>query len=202
MATTRVIQVVISAKDLITKTMNTVNSRIKRMSDNFVNAAAKMAVAAYALKKAWDIAFDAASFKQSEVAFANLAASHGQNSQQMIAGLKAMSAQTISTADLMKSAGTAMLLGIPADKLSNMMEIARASSRITGDSIQKSFDDISKGVGRQSKLILDNLGIMVSVDKTSYSGEAVAVLIYVVIRDFGGTGVDTCHCIVAVIVVI
>ena len=65
----------------------------------------------------------------------------------------------------MKSAGNAMVLGIPADRLDEMMEIARASSRVTGQSIQKSFDDISVGIGRQSRMILDNLGIIVDSKK-------------------------------------
>lgn len=120
-----------------------------------------------ALSKAWDLAFNAAKFQQNQAAFANLAASHGVNANNMIENLKAVSGQTLSTAQVMETAGKALLLGIPADKFEDMMKIARAASRITGDSIQKSFEDIATGMGRQSKLILDNLGIIVDVRKAS-----------------------------------
>ena len=123
-----------------------------------------VAASALALKKAWDFAEEAAKFKQTEQAFTNMAASHGVDAQRLITDLKRVSAQTISTAELMKVAGNAMVLGIPAERLTRMMEIARASSRITGQTIQKSFEDIALGVGRQSQLILDNLGIVVRLN--------------------------------------
>lgn len=124
----------------------------------------KVAAVGYTMKKAWDLAEQAAQFDQQEQAFVNLAASHNTNAKNIVSDLKAMSAHSISTANIMKSAGNAMVLGIPADKLSKMMAIARASSRLTGHTIQKSFDDMAMGVGRQSRMILDNLGITVRID--------------------------------------
>lgn len=115
----------------------------------------------YSLKKAWDFAEQASKVDQLEQSFVNLTASHGVNAEKFISDLRRVSVETIATADLMRAAGTAMLLGIPADKLVQMMEIARASSKITGQTIQKSFEDIGLGVARESRLILDNLGIIV-----------------------------------------
>ena len=57
-----------------------------------------------------------------------------------------------------------MLLGIDPNKFVKLMEIARAASKATGDTITKSFEDITIGIGRQSRMILDNLGIIVKVD--------------------------------------
>ena len=76
--------------------------------------------------------------------------------------MRAVSGQTIDTRTLVEKAGTAMLLGIPADKLSSLMAIARASSKMTGQSVTEAFGDISLAVGRSSRMILDNLGIIVS----------------------------------------
>ncbi len=123
--------------------------------------------AVYSLKKAWDFAEEAAKVDQLEQSFVNLTASHGINAERLISDLKRVSAETIATADLMRAAGTAMVLGIPADKLAEMMEIARASSKITGQTIQKSFEDIGLGVARQSRLILDNLGIIVKLEEAN-----------------------------------
>ena len=140
---------------------------VKNSMDRFEGSIKKVAATVggiFALRKAWDLAFDAARFQQAEQAFANLAASHGENSQKLIDNLIRVSKGTISTANLMQSAGTAMLLGIPADKLEDMMKIARATARITGQSMQEAFQDIAKGIGRQSKLVLDNLGIIVKAE--------------------------------------
>ena len=165
------LKVIIRAKDHFSKTMkNGLNKTIgamNRLKKHWLTVTIAMTAATLAFRKVWDLTFSAARFQQQEQAFTNLAASHGENAQKMIVELRRLSAQTIATADLMQSAGTAMLLGIPADRLAGMMEIARASSRITGQSVQAAFDDISKGVGRQSKLILDNLGIMVSIGKAN-----------------------------------
>jgi hypothetical protein len=171
MATKRVIEIVIAAKDLfsrqISAAMDKVKARMDKFKKHWIAATVAITAAILAVRKAWNLAFEAAQFQQQEQGFANLAASHGAASKTIIANLRRVSAETISTADLMVSAGTAMLLGIPVENLEKMMETARAASRITGESIQKMFSDIVRGVGRQSKLILDNLGIIVSVGKAN-----------------------------------
>ena len=133
----------------------------------------KVVAAIFAMKQAWDFADAAARFDQQEQAFTNLAASHGVNAKMVIADLKVMSGQMVSTAQLMTSAGSAMLLGIPADRLSEMMEIARAAAKVMGTSVQDAFNDIATGIGRQSPLILDNLGITIKLEKAygSYASQ-------------------------------
>jgi hypothetical protein len=101
--------------------------------------------------------------KQSE-AFDNLAAASGNSSKAMIASLKAASRGLVAESDLMSASGKALLMNIPADKISQLMEVAAATSRMTGQTITQAFDDITLGVARQSRLILDNLGIIVDVD--------------------------------------
>jgi tRNA A37 threonylcarbamoyladenosine synthetase subunit TsaC/SUA5/YrdC len=143
------------------------SAKITKALSKPTNALLALGAAAITASKAFDLAFDASKFKQAEQGFANLAASYGVNSKLMIDSLRRVSAGTISTANIMESASTALLLGIPADKLTNLMEIARASARVTGQSVQAAFNDIAKGLGRQSKLILDNLGIVVSAGKAN-----------------------------------
>ena len=165
----RTLEITIKAKDLYDRELKKAKAQFKSASENirqnFVANFARAAGAVIAFKKAFDFASEAAKFDQQQQAFANLAASHGQNAAAMVEGLKQMSAQTISTAGIMESAGKAMVLGIPAEQLAEMMQIARASSRITGETVQKSFEDIALGVGRQSRMILDNLGIIVNADE-------------------------------------
>ncbi len=116
-----------------------------------------------AIKKAFDFAEAGAKLQVQREAFDNFAKSVGANGDEIIAKLKEVSKGTVSTANLVASAGKAMLLGLAPDKLVDLLEIARAASKITGDSITKSFEDITTGVGRQSRMILDNLGIILRV---------------------------------------
>ncbi len=127
----------------------------------------KAAGATYGAMKAWDIAKLGARAKQTAQAFENMAISHGQNADKMIKNLKEASAHTVDTMTLMQKAGTAMMLGIAPDRIANLMKIARASARLTGQEVSKAFDDIALGVGRQSRRILDNLGIIVEIGKAN-----------------------------------
>ncbi|MBW2615113.1 MAG: hypothetical protein JRD02_02920, partial [Deltaproteobacteria bacterium] len=96
-----------------------------------------------------------------------MAASHGVAADKIVADLKRISRGTIDTMTLMEKAGTAMMLGIDPKKIAKLMEIARASTKITGQTVTQAFSDISLAVGRQSKMILDNLGILVSVEEAN-----------------------------------
>ena len=68
---------------------------------------------------------------------------------------------TITQYDLMLTANRAMLLGVAdsAEEMSQLMEIAAVRGRAMGLSTTQAFNDIVTGLGRESKLILDNLGI-------------------------------------------
>ena len=127
----------------------------------------EIAAGALAVRQAYDMAFQAAKFQEREQAFANLAASHGQSAQQIIADLRRMSGQTLDTMTIMEKAGTAMTLGIPAEKLAQLMEIARSTAKVTGQEVSQAFSDIVTAVGRQSQMILDNLGIIVKVGEAN-----------------------------------
>lgn len=149
------------AQERLNETLGKSPSLLARLKSSWLSIVAVL----FAVKKAWDLAGEAAQIQQQKTAFENLAESHNVNSNKIIASLKALSGRTLDTASIMKSAGAAMLLGIPADRLSRMMEIARASARVMGTSVKTAFDDIAKGIGRQSPLILDNLGITVKLSK-------------------------------------
>lgn len=116
-----------------------------------------------AINKVFDTAKLGAKLRAQELAFRNLADSNGADGERIIKTLKQVSKDTVTNVSIIESANKAILLGIPANKLEELLKIARAASKATGDSIQKSFEDITIGIGRQSRLILDNLGLIVSV---------------------------------------
>lgn len=110
---------------------------------------------------------EGAAIEQVEAAFGNLASKAGTSSDQYLAALQRASAGTISNADLMVGANKAVLLA--GDRLAKdvpqLLEIARAASKATGEDINYMFDSLVTGLARNSKMIIDNLGITVDVSK-------------------------------------
>ncbi len=140
---------------------------IEKWKKNWLAATAAVTAAYFALSKAWDLAEKAANFEQQKVGFANLAASYGSNGENILESLKKVSGGTVDSMTLVNKAGTAMMMGIDPDKIVKLMEIARATTRVTGQSVTQAFDDISLAVARSSKLKLDNLGIIIDVAKAN-----------------------------------
>ena len=120
-----------------------------------------------AVQRGWGLMAEAAKYEQQVRALNNLAASYNSNGNKIIADLKRISDGTINTITLVEKAGTAMMLGIAPEKISKLMEIARATARMTGQEVSTAFDNIAMAVGRQSKMILDNFGIIVSVESAN-----------------------------------
>jgi len=168
----------IKSIDVFEKKVGTSTKQAASSFSDFSTKAVKALTAVYASYKTVEKAIETTKIGSAlliqEKAFNKLATSMGINSNDLIKNLKNISNQTITTAKLMKSAGTAMLLGIPADKLDDLMRIARASMKITGQTAEEAFGDIAVAVGRQSKMILDNLGIILNLE-TAYENYAVTI---------------------------
>ncbi|MBT4731897.1 hypothetical protein HOB87_08010, partial [Candidatus Woesearchaeota archaeon] len=114
-------------------------------------------------RKAFRAAAEAEEIQVQARAFANLTASYGENSQVLLRELKSASKETLNLMQVMTTASRAILLGINTSKLVDLMKVARAAAKAMGTTAAGAFSDISLGIGRQSRLILDNLGIIVKV---------------------------------------
>lgn len=136
-----------------------------------LNSTLKRTAAAYLTWKSVGVAKDmvvqGAQIIQTKDAFESLAKASGDSSDKVLKDLKKMSGGAVSDFNLMQAAARSSLLGIGFKEQIKLMEIARATSRATGQSVTKGFDDITLAVGRQSKMILDNLGIVLSVEKAN-----------------------------------
>lgn len=119
--------------------------------------------------KAVELADLAAKANDASKAFTLLAQKGGIDATKLLNDMRAAAKGTVADVDLMIKANQAALLG-GTDMLQQMpklIEISRASAQATGQSVDFLFDSIVLGIGRQSKLILDNLGIIVNVDKAN-----------------------------------
>ena len=115
--------------------------------------------------QALDAFKEAAQLDAQERALRNSLTNIGQDFDGFIAKLQQVSDSTVSTADLIRSSSTALLLGIPAEEIAALLEVARAAAVATGQETAQAFDDIARGIGRTSPLILDNLGIVVDLNR-------------------------------------
>lgn len=114
-----------------------------------------------------DVALQGASFSLLGNEFTKLTNAAGENANVVLEGLEKASKKAISQRDLMLAANRANLLGV-ADtqkELEQLLEIAVARGDALGVSTTQAFDNIVTGLGRGSALILDNLGILVDIDK-------------------------------------
>lgn len=82
-----------------------------------------------------------------------------ENSVQLMNRLKESTNNTVSELELMKRAVMASNFGISLEALPKLLEFATLRAKQTGQSVDYLVDSIVTGIGRKSKLILDNLGI-------------------------------------------
>jgi len=105
------------------------------------------------------------SFAQVEEGMMSLQIQTGGTAKQLVEDLKVASNNTVNTMNLIASANKAIALGIDKEQLPELMKVAAARAKLMGITTTQAFQDISIGIGRQSKLILDNLGIILDLDK-------------------------------------
>jgi len=129
----------------------------------FAIGAGLIGTAVIALKTLVKMSTRATEIEVQSKAFANLMSTHAVVAKDVLAKLKKVSKDTLDVYSIMQTASRAVLLGIPAYKLTELMEVARNASKAMGTEVSAAFSDIALGIGRQSRLILDNLGIIVRV---------------------------------------
>jgi len=99
--------------------------------------------------------------------FQTTSTSVGQDADAMLEALEKSARGQINSIDLITSANRAMLLGVAtsAEEMAKLMEIAEVRGSAMGLTLNQAFNDIVTGIGRGSALILDNLGIVVDLEK-------------------------------------
>ena len=97
-----------------------------------------------------------------EKAFTTLAGATG-NSAIALMKLKQATNDTMSEFDLFKQANNAMILGVTrnSDEMAEMFDVAQRLGRALGQDTASSVESLITGIGRQSRLMLDNIGIIV-----------------------------------------
>jgi len=135
-----------------------------------LTAAAGLAGMAYVGKQALDLVGDlymlGAQAMRTETAFRDLAKGAGGSADAILSAIKKASGGTVSEMDAMAAANKGMLLGLGAnaEQWEKLTEVARVRGRAMGLTVTQALDDITTGIGRESRMILDNLGIVLDMD--------------------------------------
>jgi len=74
--------------------------------------------------------------------------------------LRKATKETVSNATLLEQANLALMLGLPADELATLFECSMKLGRAVGIPTEKAIEALCRGVGRRSRMILDNIGIV------------------------------------------
>lgn len=98
--------------------------------------------------------------------FDNLTAAQGLNADVMIERLRPAMRGLVSDYDLMKATNNALTLGIvqSEEQWSDLSGAALKLGRAVGIDAGRALESLSIGLGRQSKLVLDNLGVIVDAE--------------------------------------
>lgn len=165
------IEILLSVEDKVSRALDNVGKEAKTLDKAFkksainINASLELVEKGItSISKGLDFIKKGARFDQQQDAFERLARSVGTSSDEILRNMQKMSGGTMSAAEAMSAATKAMVLGLEADQLPKLMEIARASARAFGTDVGFMFDSLSLGIGRQSRMLLDNLGIIVDAE--------------------------------------
>ena len=101
-----------------------------------------------------------------ETAFTNLQGGT-ENASIAMDKLRSATDGTMSNFDLFQQANNAMVLGITknSDEMAEMFDMAQRLGRSLGVDTRRSVESLVTGIGRQSRLMLDNIGIIVDSNK-------------------------------------
>ena len=140
------------------------------LANSFATIRAKMLLFSFAMsmgvRQLIGFTKEAAKVKSMETAFSTLAGAT-EDSSVALQKLKDATGGTMNEFDLFQQANNAMILGVSknSDEMAEMFDMAQRLGRALGRDTKSSVESLITGIGRQSRLMLDNIGIIVKADE-------------------------------------
>ena len=140
------------------KAISGINASLKRMAGFAIGAFGVREIGLFAKESVQANA----RVKTMERAFLNLGKSVGVNDKSL-GKLRGALNGTVKDTDLLRQANNAMLLGIvdSDDQMAELFDNAQRLAQALGKDALYGIESLTTGIGRQSRLMLDNLGIIV-----------------------------------------
>ncbi len=166
-----------NANKKTSKSAGVLDTRNKRLAEtngmlanSFATVRSKMLLWSFAMslgiRQIAQMAQEAANLKGMEAAFNTLAG--GTDSATVaIDKLRDATNNTMSDFDLFQQANNAMILGVSknSDEMAEMFDIAQRLGNALGKDTRMSVESLITGIGRQSRLMLDNIGLIVKSEE-------------------------------------
>ena len=150
------------------KGLSGVDSGVKNIGKSVLKAGAAFFAAQSIINGIKQTVAISSTLTQVRSGFDNLTAGIG-GSTETLAKLQEATNGTVDSIELMTQANNAMLLGIfdNNDQMAEMFDVAQRLGAALGRDTTFGVESLVTGMGRQSKLMLDNLGIMVDVEEAN-----------------------------------
>ena len=151
------------------KKQNTVN---RVLGGSFAVLRSKMLLFSFAMsmgiRQVMEFTKEAAKVQSMERGFNALSGATG-SSTIALERLKEATNGTMSEFDLFQQANNAMILGVSnnSKEMAEMFDIAQRLGSALGRDTKTSVESLITGIGRQSRMMLDNIGIITKVDKAN-----------------------------------
>ena len=140
------------------------------LANSFATIRSKMLLASFAMsmgiRQIIDLTKHTAKVTRMRVAFDNLAESANLG-EGTLKKLREATDGTMDDFKLLEQANNALLLGVAksSDQMARMFDVAQRLGRALGKDTAHSVESLITGIGRQSRLMLDNIGIIVKSEE-------------------------------------
>lgn len=127
---------------------------------------AAVGVAVLALKTSFDLVFDAEQIEAVNAQFVLLTKNSGIATDKLREGLRETANGLIGETDLLQIANKAIVeMGASAEKLPQLMELARKSTAVMGGDLATNFTNLANAIAMGNQRMLKHAGIIVDVNK-------------------------------------
>ncbi len=142
--------------------INTFGAQLK---SHWLELSAMAAGAFFTIKKLYNEFAAAAEREEKRMAFTNLAATFHSNADSIIADLKRMSGQSITTSRAIELAAKPMLSGLDPRAMPGLMEFAKTMTNVTGGKAADTFEDFTRAIITGNTMMLRRQGIDIDFNK-------------------------------------
>ena len=155
---------------ILTTKNNRLTDQNNKLALSFATIRSKMLLWSFAMslgiRQLGQMAREAAVLEGMETAF-NTLSGGAENAGIAIDKLRGATNKTMSDFDLFQQANNAMVLGVTknSDEMAEMFDIAQRLGRALGRDTKSSVESLITGIGRQSRMMLDNIGIIVKAEE-------------------------------------
>jgi hypothetical protein len=137
-------------------------SSLKRLQQDFVRMGAVLFIAYHWVKGFLELLDQGAQ----KIDLENTLTLSLKNFEQTMKDTKAATAGTVSELEMMKSAALMSSFGLPMENFADQMGMVQKMAIRTGQSTEYLMESLARGVSRLSPMILDNLGLQISLSKS------------------------------------